>query len=61
MTTKTLAAGLSAAVFALALAPGAQAQQAPAAPQKANPVHRMQRQAATALARKPDADDWQEF
>lgn len=33
MTTKTLAVGLSAAVFALALAPGAQAQQAPAAPQ----------------------------
>lgn len=33
MTTKTLAAGLSAAVFALALAPGAQAQQAPTAPQ----------------------------
>lgn len=33
MTTKTLAVGLSAAVLALALAQGAQAQQAPAAPQ----------------------------
>ncbi|MCG9914798.1 MAG: OmpH family outer membrane protein [Phenylobacterium sp.] len=33
MTTKTLAVGLSAAALALALASGAQAQQAPAAPQ----------------------------
>ncbi|MEC9346505.1 MAG: methyl-accepting chemotaxis protein [Pseudomonadota bacterium] len=33
----------------------------PAAAARPNPVHRMQRQAATAVARKPEADDWQEF
>ncbi|MEC9346506.1 MAG: methyl-accepting chemotaxis protein [Pseudomonadota bacterium] len=36
-------------------------QTASPAPQRPNPVHRMQRQAATALARKPATDDWQEF
>ncbi|MEC9346003.1 MAG: methyl-accepting chemotaxis protein [Pseudomonadota bacterium] len=48
--------------FTIAGGPGlVMAGSAPKAASKPNPVHRLQRKAATALATRPADDDWQEF